>query len=176
MNRNDLKILSLTLLIIICTSCDITSKLMARKHLHQSAPISVITNYLEFRYIENTTNTSSLLHSIDHNLKKWVIYCLSLLAVSFLSFLIWKVRNDSTLWLLSLMLVLSGVFSNLSEKFIRGYVIDFIHLHYYDKWSCPVFNLADILIICGAILLGIFILRNAPVNNQRFVMKKILDA
>ena len=49
-------------------------------------------------------------------------------------------------------------------------MIDFIHLHYFDKWSWPVFNVADILITIGAILLGIFMIKyNEEENSQEIV-------
>ncbi len=165
MSRRNLKILSLTLLVILCTSCDLTTKLIAKNQLKHAAPISIVNNYLELRYTENTAIAFSMLHSIEPNLRQWIIYSLSLVAISFLSILIWKVRNESFLWLLSLMLVLSGAIGNLTERAVRGYVIDFLHLHYYDKWSWPIFNVADILITCGAILLGILMLRKSPDNT-----------
>lgn len=65
-------------------------------------------------------------------------------------------------WLVALMLILSGAIGNLSERIFRGYVIDFIHLHYYDRFSWPIFNVADILITCGGILLAILMLRKKP--------------
>ena len=170
MTRKNLKILSLTLLVILGTSCDLTTKWIAKNQLKHAAPIGIVNNYFELRYTENTAIAFSMLHSIEPNIRKWIIYSLSLVAIIFLCVLIGKVRNESFLWLLSLMLVLSGAIGNLSERIFRGYVIDFLHLHYYDKWSWPIFNVADILITCGAILLGILMLRN-PSDNT----KKIMD-
>jgi len=60
------------------------------------------------------------------------------------------------------MLILSGALGNLSERIMRGYVIDFIHLHYYDRFSWPIFNVADILITFGGILLALLIFRKKP--------------
>ena len=166
MSSKNLKILLLALLVIFCTSCDLTTKWVAQNHLKHAAPISVVNNYLELRYTENTAIAFSMLSSIEPNIRKWIIYSLSLVAITFLGVLIWKVRNDSMLWLFSLMLVLSGAIGNLSERVARGYVIDFIHLHYYDKWSWPIFNVADILITCGAILLGILMLKASPEEEE----------
>lgn len=162
MNRKNLKILFLLLLVLSCATCDLTTKSIAKSHLKHAEPISIINNYLEFRYTENTAIAFSMLSSIEPNIRKWIIYSLSLVAITFLGVLIWNVRNDSIWWLISLMLVLSGAIGNLAERLARGYVIDFIHLHYYDKWSWPIFNVADILITCGAILLGILMLKASP--------------
>jgi len=169
MSREKIKIVLLTLLVTLCTSCDLTTKWMAQNQLKHAAPISIVNNYFELRYTENTAIAFSMLHSIEPNVRKWIIYSLSLVAISFLSILIWKVRNESLLWLLSLMLVLSGAIGNLSERIARGYVIDFLHLHYYDKWSWPIFNVADILITCGAILLGILMFKKTPEENNNIL-------
>lgn len=162
MNRKKIKILILSILVIFCTSCDLSTKWLAKKHLYYAQPINIVTNYLELRYTENTAIAFSMLHSIDSDIRKWIIYSLSLVAVIFLGILTWKVRHDSFMWLVSLMLIFSGAIGNLSERIARGYVIDFIHLHYYDRWSWPIFNVADILITCGAILLGILMFRKQP--------------
>jgi len=159
-NGKNIRIILLTLLVIFCTSCDLSTKWLAKKHLQRSQPIQIVTNYLELRYTENSAIAFSLLQSIKPAMRKWLIYSLSIIAIVLLSILIWTVRKDSIFWLISLLLILSGAIGNLSERLARGYVIDFIHLHYHDKFSWPVFNVADILITCGAALLGILMLKN----------------
>jgi signal peptidase II len=40
-------------------------------------------------------------------------------------------------------------------------VVDFVHVHWRDRWSFPIFNLADSLITVGTTLLLIeFLFRN----------------
>ena len=162
MNKHNLKILILLSIILLCTSCDLSTKWLAKQHLEHARPITIIQNIFEFRYTENEAIAFSMLLSVDPKLRKWLIYSLSLIALTFLSILTWQVRNDSLWWLVSLMLIFSGAIGNLLERLARGYVIDFIYFHYYDRWSWPIFNVADILITCGAILLGILMLRKSP--------------
>jgi lipoprotein signal peptidase len=47
-----------------------------------------------------------------------------------------------------LALVAGGAAGNLLDRAVRGYVVDFIHVH---GW--PIFNVADVAIAAGAILL-----------------------
>jgi signal peptidase II len=162
MSHQKLKILLLLSLVSICTGCDLSTKWLASRHLQYSTPIPIVNNFIELRYTENEAIAFSMLHSIHPNTRKWIIYCLSGVAFAFLLILIWQVRKDSIWWLVALMLILSGALGNLSERIIKGYVIDFIHLHYYDRFSWPIFNVADILITCGGILLAILMLRKSP--------------
>jgi lipoprotein signal peptidase len=48
-------------------------------------------------------------------------------------------------------LVLAGGLGNLTDRLLRGYVIDFMHLH---AW--PVFNVADVAVCVGAPLVVLF--------------------
>jgi len=162
MKYNRSKILLLLSIVIICTSCDLSIKWLAARHLQWSAPITIINNFVELRYTENEAIAFSMLHSVHHSTRKWIIYSLSGFALIFLILLIWQVRKDSMWWLVALMLILSGALGNLSERIMHGYVIDFIHLHYYDRFSWPIFNVADILITCGGILLAVLMLRKSP--------------
>lgn len=51
----------------------------------------------------------------------------------------------------ALLLVLSGALSNLFDRFYYGFVVDYIDIY---QWS--VFNLADVLIIGGIVLLMLY--------------------
>lgn len=166
-DRMKLKCIVLVLFVFICSSGDLYTKWLAKKHLEYTPPKTIISNFLELRYTENTAIAFSLLHTVDHGVRKWIIYSLSFVAIFFLGILIWTVRNDSLLWLTSLMLILSGAMGNIIERIFRGYVIDFIHAHYYSQWSWPVFNVADILITCGAILLAILMLKKSPLSTEK---------
>ncbi len=59
-------------------------------------------------------------------------------------------------WLirLSLALQLAGAVGNLIDRLRLGYVIDYLDFHFW-----PVFNVADMCIVCGVFLLGFVILR-----------------
>ena len=166
MAKQYIKILILVALVIGCTSCDLTTKWLASKHLQYAEPIAIVNNVIELRYTENEAIAFSMLHSVQSGTRKWIIYSLSSVALTFLLILIWQVRKDSVWWLVALMLILSGALGNLSERIMRGYVIDFIHLHYYDRFSWPIFNVADILITLGGIFLALLMLRKSPARAE----------
>ena len=55
-------------------------------------------------------------------------------------------------------LFLGGILGNLFDRIVYGYVIDYIHF-YLDGVSFPIFNIADICITVGALLLVLDIIR-----------------
>ena len=52
----------------------------------------------------------------------------------------------------ALVLILAGAVGNLIDRIRVGYVVDFIEL-YYGAWRFPAFNLADMAIFLGAVML-----------------------
>ena len=52
-----------------------------------------------------------------------------------------------------LSLILGGAVGNVIDRVSRGYVVDFIHVHWYSSWYFPAFNVADSSITVGAALL-----------------------
>jgi signal peptidase II len=58
-------------------------------------------------------------------------------------------------WLaIGLALILGGAVGNAWDRFIDGYVVDYLHFHWDDAYF-PAFNVADIGITTGAIMLVI---------------------
>ncbi len=58
-----------------------------------------------------------------------------------------KKENKRILDKLGFVLIFSGAISNIAERILNGFVIDFIHIH------TGVFNIADFFIILGILLL-----------------------
>jgi signal peptidase II len=57
--------------------------------------------------------------------------------------------GDRDRWLsLSVALILGGAVGNLVDRLAYGHVVDFIQL-YYQRWSFPIFNVADSAISLG---------------------------
>ena len=55
----------------------------------------------------------------------------------------------------SLVLVLAGAIGNIIDRVFRGYVVDFFEFTFFE-W--PVFNVADIYVVVGVILLAFLIM------------------
>ena len=53
-------------------------------------------------------------------------------------------------------LIISGGLGNIIDRIRFGYVVDMIHLEFWPSY--PVFNIADMTVVCGAILGGVYYL------------------
>lgn len=84
--------------------------------------------------------------------QKWFFAVLGLAVAVFLTVYIRQVPRMAKALSLGLALVLGGAIGNVVDRFLYGYVIDFIHVHYADIWHYPIFNIADIGICIGMVL------------------------
>ena len=66
---------------------------------------------------------------------------------------------------LGLLLIIIGAISNIFDRVINNYVLDFIFLH-YKEYYWPAFNFADIYISIGVLLIIIVIFR-AFINKKK---------
>ena len=84
----------------------------------------------------------------------WNNLLLSALAlVVIMIFLRWLRSPDTRGWQAAgLIFVIGGALGNLVDRLHRGFVVDFIGLH-WEYWYFPYFNLADMMITLGVIVL-----------------------
>ncbi|MDO8774465.1 MAG: signal peptidase II [Burkholderiaceae bacterium] len=83
----------------------------------------------------------------------WQRFFFLIVALMVSAWLVWVLRKPhSTVDGLGYSLVLGGALGNGLDRAMRGYVVDFLDFHWQD-WHWPAFNIADIGIVCGALLL-----------------------
>lgn len=87
---------------------------------------------------------------------RWFFVPVTIVALVLLGLLFRQAKDGDILRVLSISLVVSGAIGNLWDRlrWSRG-VIDFIGPIDLGFWDFPIFNVADMAITCGAILLAI---------------------
>jgi len=144
----------ITLAIVIL---DQLSKRWAMLDLRGNSDIVIIPGLLNLSYTTNAGIAFGMLG--DSGLMvKWMLMVISIAAAVFVAAYALRTPLTSRLLLVSLALLLAGILGNLIDRMLLGYVIDFIDIH-YESYHWPTFNLADMAISIGAILLAIDLLR-----------------
>jgi signal peptidase II len=150
--RSGLRWLLLAALLLGGCRADQATKAWARGAF-QDRPVTVVPQVLEFRYAENRAIAFSMFHDMPDKFRVPLIFGLTSLALGALLSMAWRMRRQSGARLLPLALILAGALGNMRDRLSWGYVIDFIHVHWRETWSFPIFNLADSLITVGTALL-----------------------
>ena len=68
--------------------------------------------------------------------------------------------------LITFSLLIGGIIGNLIDRTIKGYVIDYLHCYPFG-YNYPVFNIADMGIVIGVILIIINIMKGEDKNDSR---------
>lgn len=84
----------------------------------------------------------------------WQRWFFTVLGLGAAGVIIWMLRRHTAQprFSLALTLILGGALGNVIDRVAYGHVVDFL-LFYWRDWYYPAFNVADMGIVCGAILL-----------------------
>lgn len=119
----------------------------------------LIPGFLNLSYTENTGIAFGL---NENNVILIILVDVVILGI-IIKFLKENMDKIDMLEFISLILVLVGGFGNLIDRIFRGHVIDFININLFNF---PVFNMADIYITVGAIILLIVIIKQFFIKNE----------
>jgi signal peptidase II len=135
---------------LILVIADQLTKLMVLGYLELYESIE-ITSFFSLTHVHNYGAAFSFLANEDG----WQQYFLvGISTIASIAIILWMKKTSTTqpYKLIALSLILSGAIGNLIDRAVFGFVIDFINLHYQDFYW-PVFNVADMAITLGVILL-----------------------
>lgn len=142
------------LIIILGLIGDRVTKLWALKALKDGSDVVIINNLFSFSYLENRGAAFGILQN------KVVFLAILTIAMTIaMIFYIYKYKPQSKLLKASLALIIAGAIGNLYDRIFYKYVVDFILLHYKDVYYFPTFNVADMLVVFGTIILAFCILK-----------------
>lgn len=127
-------------------------------HFRAKGRLVLSPRFFQIRYVENPGAAWGLFRNQPENVRGPLFHVVSIVAIVLILYYFRKLSwNDpAQRWVLwGLPLVLGGAIGNYIDRLARGFVVDFLEAHWYDKAAWPVFNLADAAICVG---LGMMIL------------------
>ena len=150
---------NIIILIIIIFSFffDLLTKNYALNHLIINHSLS-INNFLNFTLAFNYGAAFSFLSDAG-GWQRWFFIAFSFIVIIIISYMM--IYDDNSPYI-AFSFVIGGALGNLNDRIIYGYVIDFIEF-YYNTFYWPIFNIADVAISIGVILL----LHNIIFNKKK---------
>ena len=135
------------ILVFIYVFLDQITKLLVIKNIPYNSFIK-INEFFNLVNISNTGIAFSLFQG------KNIFFIISTILI--VCCLIFFIKNNKSiltkLQMHSLLLVISGGLGNLIDRFVRGYVVDFIDIGYKEVYRWPSFNIADSCVCIGVTL------------------------
>ena len=133
-------------ILVFFVFCDLITKFFIKNNflINESKQLN---SFLDIVYIQNYGVSFGFLSGL---VSYWILVIVGLLVTSLIYYLM--IRSYKRLEKLGYFIIIIGALSNILDRIINSYVVDFISLHYYDFYW-PAFNLADIYITIGIIML-----------------------
>ncbi len=133
-------------------------------HYHPKRSLTIAENFFRIRYAENPGAAWGLFRNLPEDVRGPLFHVVSIGAVILISYYFMKLSGSDPAekWALGgLPLVLGGAVGNYVDRLARGFVVDFLEAHWYDKATWPVFNVADsaICVGVGMLVLDAFVRR-----------------
>ena len=145
-------------ILILLVSFDLLTKNLVFNYIDLYDFIPILF-FLELTHIHNFGVSFGFLSGI---VSPWILIFIGLLVVGFITYLMFNSKDLLEKW--GLFIIISGALSNIIDRIINGYVIDFIYLH-ISNFYWPAFNFADIYISIGILMVIINII-NKFKNNK----------
>ena len=133
-------------LIFFLIIIDFTTKKIVFNYLTLNSFIPIIY-FLDIAHIHNYGIAFGLFSGL---ISSWTIILIGAVITIFLIYIMIKTSSKIEKW--GLVLIIAGALSNIVDRGINNYVLDFIYLHYKDFYW-PAFNFADIYITFGALMI-----------------------
>ena len=141
----------LTVLVLVI---DLTSKVYFDNSLQMYQQIVVIPDLFSWTLAYNTGAAFSFLAD-SAGWQRWLFALIAVVVSAVLVVWLKRLGRDDTWLAVALALVLGGALGNLYDRIALGHVIDFILVHWQNRWYFPAFNFADSAITVGAIMLAL---------------------
>lgn len=137
----------IALLVVII---DQWTKQLTVSNIELGETIPVIDNVLSLTYYRNTGAAGNILEG-----QMWFFYIVTIAVIVVIVYQLQKHGKESKLFSMGLAFILGGAIGNFIDRLLYQYVIDMIRLEFINF---PIFNVADVSLNIGVILLFVYII------------------
>ncbi len=171
------KILLILFIILLTVFLDQLSKTLISKNMELYSFKTIIPGVLNFRYIINYGFLLGIGSNLNDGRTFNGVVIITIIALTILlSYFIYLIFQKSTPYflLITFSILIGGAWGNFLDRLIKGKVIDFLEIVLPFKrigrfyiGSTPIFNLADLFVTVGIILLLIYYFIIEPKENKK---------
>ena len=122
-----------------------------------------VTIFKNFFYISNVHNYGAAFSILYGN--RVFLIIVSVFSLDFIYYFLLKNKKFQWFDIIVYSLLIGGILGNLFDRIIYGYVADYIDFYIFG-YNFPIFNVADICIVCSVALIVIDTLRGGKFGNK----------
>jgi signal peptidase II len=147
---NNIKVKA-TIIILVVIVLDLITKWIISNNLYPYQSIPVINNFFNIVYAKNYGAAFSFLNGAPDWFRKPFFFVIPLVAMVFVGYIMFRAQKDK-MQFFAFAAVLGGALGNFISRVYSGYVVDFLDFKLTNTYHWPSFNVADIAITVGLVL------------------------
>ncbi|OHW62628.1 lipoprotein signal peptidase [Andreesenia angusta] len=134
---------------IILVVIDQVTKHFAVSELKGAETVHIIGEFLNLTYVENR----GAAFGVFQDQRTFFILITAAVMIMVALLFVFKGHTMTPASKLSLYMIVGGALGNFIDRVRLGYVVDFIDVKFGDVYDFPVFNVADMALVIGTIVL-----------------------
>jgi signal peptidase II len=146
------------LLIVALAAVDQIIKYIVVLYLKPIGSLNFINGFVEFRYIENTGAAFGIFANMT-----MVFSVMTLIICGLMLYFVFTYKKHNFITYTSSIMIIAGGIGNLIDRIFRGFVVDYIHVMFFDY----IFNFADCLVTVGVVLLLVYLIFFYDKNKKK---------
>ncbi|PIY09817.1 MAG: signal peptidase II [Flavobacteriaceae bacterium CG_4_10_14_3_um_filter_33_47] len=145
--------LFIILTIILTIAIDQISKILVRAYVIPSEKTNIIGTYFTLHNVENTGAFLGMGSDLSPLLKLILLLILPIAVLGFVTVHIFKDKSLDNLSIFAFASIIGGGIANVYDRIVYGSVTDFFHIDLGGVFRTGIFNLADLSVTTGMIIL-----------------------
>ncbi|TYA74691.1 signal peptidase II [Seonamhaeicola marinus] len=139
--------------IIASIALDQVSKVWVRTNVKRGSQSSIIGDYFSLHNVENTGAFLGMGGDLEDPLRTILLLVLPVLVLGFVLRYIFKDKSLDNWSLFAFASIIGGGIANVYDRFVYGSVTDFWYVKLTDTLRTGIFNVADVFVTTGMIIL-----------------------
>ncbi|NCP91158.1 MAG: signal peptidase II [Flavobacteriales bacterium] len=145
--------LFIILTIILTIAIDQISKILVRAYVIPSEKTNIIGTYFTLHNVENTGAFLGMGSDLSPVLKLILLLILPIAVLGFVTVHIFKDKSLDNLSIFAFASIIGGGIANVFDRIVYGSVTDFFHIDLGGVFRTGIFNMADLSVTTGMIIL-----------------------
>ena len=141
------------LTIVLTIAVDQISKIIVRTYVVPSERSNIIGKFFTLHNVENVGAFLGMGSDLSPLLKLILLLILPIVVLSFVTYHIFKDKSLDTLSVFAFASIIGGGIANVFDRVVYGSVTDFFHIDLGGVFRTGIFNMADLSVTTGMILL-----------------------
>lgn len=141
-------------------------KIYVHTHFQLGESLPVVPGFFNITYVRNPGAAFGFLAESHPSFRELFFLSMPPVALVIILMILRGVPDSDKIQTIALCSVFGGAIGNYIDRIRFRYVIDFLDFHIKEKYTWPAFNIADMAIVCGVIVLLLLMFLESRQKNK----------